>query len=312
MPSIPRIEVGRFVDAGPVESHPKVSDGAVLEADEIVLRQADEVIARLPVEPPPSESWGGTCEQRLVASPDGKWLWHLGYESGEAKVTLMKAADLTVLDVHYPETVNRYEDKVERLSSWYEMAASTDPVAPELLLAYGNAGDSFAYLLTLRATASGIEDPVGKRLYNAVADRLDETLWSARFLSPDRLLVIDDIGTLTLFSWPSSEQLASISVMSGLRDEDWNVCIWPEDASDPDLNAVVAESVGRVDDLLLVSVIEGEGTYRLLAVVVVDAHTLEPKGLVRPPVSGIRELTQLPNGQFADARHAWRFVPADG
>ena len=96
-----------------------------------------------------------------------------------------------------------------------------------------------------------------------------------------------------------------------LRDESYKVRIWPED--DP-VDVVIDESMVVVGDFLLVCVCDVDDPDLLVAMVALDAHTLAPRGLVRPPVEDVTELTHVDGDRFvardgAEPR-ALTFVPA--
>lgn len=165
-----------------------------------------------------------------------------------------------------------------------------------MLVVYANLGDSFTLLLTLRATEAGIVDEVGTRLFDAAAECLDEVIWAARFVDPTRFLLVDDTGNLTLLSWPDATTVARVSVCDGLRDDNHDVLLWPDDGAVE--SAVVGESTWVVGDVLLVSVCDADDPDTLTALVALEVQTLTPLGLVRPPVEHAADLQRLVADSF--------------
>ncbi len=303
MKKIPKLEVGgwaRCEDRPATDPGPEPFGDAVIVDDEIRLSRDGQTVTRT-IEQAPPEPWGSPCRQALVFCGDGRWLWHLGYKDGLAKVNLLDGITLETVDAHTPMTRDLQRNREEAVLSWCELSADPQPCAdPHVMLAFANAGDSFELLLTLQATPHGIVDPVGMRLFDAVADQLDAVLWSASFLSPDRLLAIDDVGNLTLFAWPRSEKVAAISVLSGLRNDDHEVKIWPDDA-DEDLWVVVGEQVGEVGRTLLVNVYENDDPFVLRALVALDKEIPRstPEGEHKDGYTGCA--VQRPRGARAGA-----------
>lgn len=179
-----------------------------------------------------------------------------------------------------------------------ECTVATFREAPDTFTLYANEGDGLAFLFTLSATDSGIRDLAGTRLFDAVAECLDETLWAARFVSPDRFLVIDDIGSLTLFSWPDAVRVAELELPTIFQDEDEDDLfrIWPGEELREEL--VIDEVTFVVGNTLLVSLCDGANPDELLALVAIDAQTLRPLGLVQSPTRSVAALTQVGDHEF--------------
>lgn len=312
---IPRVEVGRFAKRSPSKKRARASGGHVgrIVGNEIVVEAGRKTVGRRRIEAPPKESWGDPCAQALLHTGDCEHLWHLGYESGAAKLDLIDASTLETVATHHP-VMRQFSDDYTRntvgpIASWYELDASTSEVAPSALLARANCGDSFAYLFVVERGADGIAGGADTKLYDAVARRLDARLMSAELVVEDRLLTIDDIGNLGLYHWRTGEELARFSIMNGLRNEEGKLEVWPDDPDDdPWLEALC--TAGIVEGTLFVNLTDGD-TNALRALVALDIGTLSPLGLVRPPDVGVGELYAAGGASFAGglgrARFEWIF-----
>lgn len=230
-------------------------------------------------------------EGEVRSSPTGRWIWHFSERSG--LVTLQNALTSDICGTHrlFPETPDG-----ATVDSEYIVATFRE--APDALTLYANQGDNLACLFTLIATDAGIRDPAGARLFESVAECLDETLWAARFVSADRFLAIDDVGNLTLFTWPNAVRVAELELPTVFQDEDEDDLfrIWPDDDLCEEL--VIDEVTFVVGNTLLVSLCDGANPDDLLALVAIDAQTLRPLGLVRPPTRRVTELSQVGDEEF--------------
>jgi hypothetical protein len=316
---VPRVEVGRWEDHQ-VTPKPKGETQfgesfATFSSYVIELNQGRKRVALCGRYKAPTNSWGVVCDEGLAFSGDGKLLWHLSYCEGGAQVRLLDGASLETLDTFAPIIrFDRYENREEKLQEWYELKTCVSPIAPQVLVVIINAGDSFYHLLTFEATENRIVDKVGTKLFNAVADCIDQTLWGGTFVAADRFVAIDDIGQVMLFSWPQAKQVARYFVGSGVRDDDYLIQLWPEDELKEDDNLIYEADLCLAGEVLLVSVCDGNAlnpTRELRALVALDAKSLQPRGLVRPPRPGITGLHDLGHGRFGvvlgDKLHSWQF-----
>jgi hypothetical protein len=316
---VPRVEVGRWEEH---EIHDKShifrrfgDRKVVLSGCEIRLKAGNKTLARYPREQPPKKSWGATCDEIVTFSEDARWVWHLGYHNGRARLALLEGRTLKLVGTHDPITDDRAEMRQEPLQDWCELGVSVTDAAPDMLVAFGNSGDTFAFLMTLQATSKGIVDPVGTKVFNVAADQMDERIWDAAFISSERLVVLDDIGHVTLISWPAAKPIARYAIESGLQDEKYNTRVWP-DNKDADERILVDRILGCVGDTLLLSVREPSDSGsagNLLALVALNANTLAPLGLVRPPKSEITKLLNLGKDRFGALTsggklHSWKLV----
>jgi hypothetical protein len=236
----------------------------------------------------PDGGWERKGEVRL--STTGRWVWHVATD-GSGVVTLKDAATLETCGTHHLAS-----DLFLKALASQECTIATFREAPDTLTIYANLGDSFAFLSTLLASEVGIHDPAAPKLFESIAECLDERLWSARFVAADRFLVVDDIGNLSLFAWPSARKLADCALLDALRNEEDSFGIWPGADECDDLS--LGEYTFVVDDLLLVSVCDKDEPDQLLALAGLDAQTLEPRGVVRVPATCAAQLRQIGADEF--------------
>lgn len=295
--AIPRIENWRFAEASSSLSLPEAPRLVEVSADGrgLSLRSQGAVVAQCQV---PS-----TTTEALI-SPDQKWVWHLGI-GGSTVVTLLDAETLRTVGSYRPrEMYHPWAPTPPYLKSWWEYEAIVCRETPDILVISANAGDSFILLLALRATPQGIVDEVGTTLFEAARGVLDQTICGARFLSHDRFLIVDDIGTLTLFKWPSCDQVSVAYLMDALMGDGGSCSVWPE--SRPLEYLLIGWDTVVACDQLLVSIAGDEEPFELLAFASLDAASLKPNGLVRPPTTEMRGLQQVGDNLFVAEKSSGR------
>jgi len=274
-----KADIARFE---PVDEPVPVRKHVAFGARDVILMRDGVAVADVPVS-------GTTVD--VVVSPDGQWVWRLSEEES-AQVALLNGHTLETIGVFIPREMYEEEDS---LAEWYEHSAAASVHAPDTLIVSANAGDSFVLLLTLRATADGIVDAAGRRIFDAVVELLDEVIEHASFVSPDRLLVVDDIGWATLLSWPDAEVLSRVSVSDTFSTDEGYV-LWPDDEPVDDL--VVGVDTFATDSFILLSVCAGDAPEELLAFAALDRDTLEVRGIIRPPVPHAAGMRQVGTNRF--------------
>ena len=254
-------------------------------ARELKLLQDDATVAQVRVT-------GTTVD--AVVSPDGKWVWRLS-EGKSATVTLLNGDTLETIGTFRPRDM---EDPDEFLEEWYEHAAVTSISAPDRIVIFANAGDSFVLLLTLRATAGGIVDMAGSRMFEAVEPRLDEVIGHATFVGPDRLLVVDDIGGATLLSCPDAEVVARADLSESFSSDgegSGGYVVWPDD--EPMDQLTIGAETFMAEGMILVSIYGGDPE-TLLAFAALNPETLEDRAIIRPPVRSAAAIRQIESNRF--------------
>ena len=309
---IPREEVGEWTEyrvSTWSRKETAVEEGnPIIIENEIQIIQNGSIIAKREVGVVPTEPWGEPSKQGLFWPEHRPWLWHLGYENKVACVMLLIRASLKEIDSKSPLTYSHYDSCEQKLETWHELRAEVSSFDPDTLLVWGNAGDDLYYLMVLQATPSGIVEPVGTSLYQAISNILDEYLSAATFVSSDHLLVIDDIGQLTLFDWKNVRQIASFSISDGLLNEETGLTrLWPED-NETDEYLIASGKTALIQNTLLVDI--GE-SYPLntKALVAFEPSSLTPLGMIRPPVTDeyLRYFGEKTFGFVRDGElHTWK------
>ena len=236
----------------------------------------------------------------VVVSPDRRWIWLLGSD-GSAVVTLLDAESLQVVDSYKPRSTFCHRDpSPPLLDTWHAHETTVCRDAPDVLVVNGNAGDSFVLFLVLRATSDGIVDEASQTVFNVVSGVLSERICGAGLISSEHLVVVDDIGNLTLFEWPGLEQVAVTDLMSALMGEEDSCSIWPD--SRPLEYLLIGWDTIVACDQLLVSIAGDDAPLEVLALASLDAATLKPNGIVRSPTKEMAELRQVGDNLFVATR----------
>ncbi len=220
----------------------------------------------------------------------------------------MEAKSLNVIDTFQPTALNPYGHITTQegaLSDWGELCVCASDHDPNILLAYANYGDDLSVFLTLQATAEGIVDPGGAHLFEAVSDKLDERLWSASFVSQNRLLIMDDAGHLTLLSWPDGHELA-FKYLPAAIEHSSATTFWLETDAD---HLWLGEEVAVIGQTILINVYDDKD---FIAMAALHASNLELDRLIYPPLRSLDGLIQKDGNLFAalNSEHRfWRYKP---
>jgi hypothetical protein len=281
MPPLER-EVARFE---PVNDSPSAPKRVAVRSQGLTLLRGDVVLAQAPMTARTLDA---------LVSPDGRWVWHLGERPGDGSplVTLFHGDTLEAIDSHRPLNMHEGEGY---LAHWHDHTAVVSYQAPDMLVVQANSGDSFVLLLTLRATSLGIVDAAEGRIYETVARLLDEVIWHASFVGPDRLLVIDDIGFATLLAWPAGDIVSRVSISDAFSLGE-RYAVWPGEGADDDL--VIGVDSFATDAHVLVSVCRVNAPDEVAAFAALDRHTLEVQGVIRSPTRCAAGLRQVGDDLF--------------
>ncbi len=290
---------------------------ASLEHGEIELQNDDgEVIAHRVVEGPPTGAWGVSREV-IAFSSDGESLWYLGYQNGVAHVFLFATDGLELIADFSPVVGQFYQCDTYRIRDWCEPTVHVSEHNPSVLLIRANEGGQQALFFALQVLDDeGDVVLVGSSLTSAGLDCIDEQIWGAEFVGPDRLLVLDNVGRALLFSWPDLQVCAeSMVIQEELQDEDWKVQVWPEEERVDfyQRNLVVLEYTNVMCGALFLPIYDDDHGDGLLALASLDATNLEFQGLIRPPVCDVHRLVHV-EGNLWGAKHrgkyrVWRYEP---
>lgn len=238
-----------------------------------------------------------------VLSPDGRWLWFVG-STPERDYLLLATTDSldAVGEVSLPNQYSEHGDESDIAGD--EVELRVHPACPSGLVLFSNGGDSFTHISAFQADASGIQGPSPHALFEAVSPLLDETLRQAQFVSPNHLVVVDDIGVAYLLDWPACEVRAHRSILESFEDDDGR-SVFP-DAPPPEYLGA-GWSVHVTGGLLLVElVVEEPQEPYVLVLMALDRLALEPRGLVTLPAQRFFELRQIGESRFAAReREGW-------
>lgn len=265
----------------------RISDG------ELVLKRNGEIVRSRP--------WP-TATEELCVSANNLWIWHLGWDEG-CIVSLLDAESLEVIDTYRPTEMYDYltgqldpSELPVLLPDWGELVNVVSVhEAPDMLVICGNCGDSFTYLQALEASSTGIRDRVGRGLYEVVFSHLDQVIYGARFLSTDRIAIVDDIGNLLVFRWPSLALEAQVSIREFLEDEDGFVRVFSD--HEPLDTPYVGSELASFGDQLLLSIVNSDSG-KNEAILCLRLDNLEPTGLARSPTQWIDDLKRIGQWHF--------------
>ena len=278
-----------------------------LTADEVQLIQNEKVVATYPVGAIPFVWREVDC--RFLTWPERReWLWYIGYRDLAPVITLLNWSNLNEIDSIRPITTGPHPQyQTVELDFWHYPIVEIPTFDPNVLLVWAYRGDRLEHLQILRATPTGIVDSLGTSMFDTAYGVLDEFPREITFVSANHLLIVDDIGGLTLVDWQRNAIVAEYSIASGLTDDViLEITSWSDDELSYNM-LIVDSTVAIVQGVLIVGItdLELEITYAFAAF---EPSSLQPLGLIRPPVKS--ELFQFfGKGKFGFIRdeqlHAW-------